>query len=131
MQYLYNAVNFLTNIHKRHPIAHPIWRGTGCNLWIQPLINIVPQVWQLSMQYLIILDHIIMAFDCTFGYSIKSFGLFYRIIFIIPVAKNLCGASTTLTSASPSPKPLLAIETLEQFQYNFANQEALRPYHWQ
>ena len=30
----YNAVNFLTNIHKRHPIAHPLGRGMGFLLWI-------------------------------------------------------------------------------------------------
>ena len=28
----YNAVNFLTNIHKRHPIARPLGRGMGCIL---------------------------------------------------------------------------------------------------
>ena len=26
----YNAVNFLTNIHKRHAIARPLGRGMGC-----------------------------------------------------------------------------------------------------
>ena len=36
----YNAVNFFTNIHKRRPIA----RGMGCFLWIQHLIDILPQV---------------------------------------------------------------------------------------
>ena len=35
----YNAVNFLTNTHKRHPIARPM----GCLLWIQHLIDILPQ----------------------------------------------------------------------------------------
>ena len=39
----YNAVNFLTNIHKRHPIAHLLGRGMGCLLWIQHLIDILPQ----------------------------------------------------------------------------------------
>ena len=39
----YNAVNFLTNIHKRHPIAHPLGRGMGWLLWIQHLIDILPQ----------------------------------------------------------------------------------------
>ena len=39
----YNAVNFLTNIHKRHPIARPLGRGNGCLLWIQHLIDILPQ----------------------------------------------------------------------------------------
>ena len=26
----YNVVNFHTNIHKRHPIAHPLGQGMGC-----------------------------------------------------------------------------------------------------
>ena len=39
----YNAVNFLTNTHKRHPIARPLGRGMGCILWIQHLINILPR----------------------------------------------------------------------------------------
>ena len=34
----YNAVNFLINIHKRHPIARPLGRGMGClcgsSMWI-------------------------------------------------------------------------------------------------
>ena len=32
IQCLYNALNFLTNIHERHPIAHPLGRGMGCLL---------------------------------------------------------------------------------------------------
>ena len=40
MSYIWN---FLTNTHKRHPIAHPLWRGIGCLLWIQNLIHILPQ----------------------------------------------------------------------------------------
>ena len=48
----YNAVNFLTNIHKRHPIARPLGRDMGCLLWIQHLIDILPQSLQLFMQYL-------------------------------------------------------------------------------
>ena len=33
----YNAVNFRTNIHKRHLIACPLGRGMGSLLWIQHL----------------------------------------------------------------------------------------------
>ena len=40
----YNVVNFLTNIHKRHLIARPLGCGLGCLLWIQHLIDILPQV---------------------------------------------------------------------------------------
>ena len=43
----YSAVNFLTNIHKRHPIARPLGRGMGCLLWIQHLIDIMPLFPQL------------------------------------------------------------------------------------
>ena len=38
-----SAVTFLTNIHKRHPIARPLGRGMGCCLWSQHLINILSQ----------------------------------------------------------------------------------------
>ena len=37
----YNAVNFLTNIHKRHPISRPLRRGMGCLLCIQHLSDIL------------------------------------------------------------------------------------------
>ena len=57
----YNAVNFLTNIHKRHPIARPLGRGMGCILWIQRLIDTLSQFMQLFMQYLTILDRVITA----------------------------------------------------------------------
>ena len=43
----YNAVNFLQNIHKRHNIAHPSGRGMGCLLWVQSLIDILPQFLQM------------------------------------------------------------------------------------
>ena len=61
----YDVVDFLTNIHKRHPIARPLWWDMMCLLWIQHLIDILPQFLQLSMKYLTIFDRIIMAFDCT------------------------------------------------------------------
>ena len=38
VQCCYNRVNFLTNIHKRHPITRPLGRGMGSLLWIQNLI---------------------------------------------------------------------------------------------
>ena len=56
----YNAVNFLANINKRHPLE----QGVGCILWIQHLIDILPQFLQLFVQYLTILDCIIMALGC-------------------------------------------------------------------
>ena len=39
----YIAVNFLTNINERHPIAHQLGRGLGCQLWIQHFVDILPQ----------------------------------------------------------------------------------------
>ena len=60
----YNAVNFITNIHKRHPMARPLGRGMGCLLWIQHLIDIMSQFLQLLMQNLTILDRVITALDC-------------------------------------------------------------------
>ena len=36
----YNAVKFLSNIHKRQPIARPLGRGMVCHLWIQHLVDI-------------------------------------------------------------------------------------------
>ena len=45
----YNAVNFLTNIHKIHPMARPLGRGMGCILSIQHLVDILPQFFSLSM----------------------------------------------------------------------------------
>ena len=35
VRFRYNAVNFLTNIHKRHPRASPLGRGMGCVFWIR------------------------------------------------------------------------------------------------
>ena len=62
----YNAVNFLT---KRHPIAHQLWRGMGCLLWVHHLIDMLPQFLQLFMQYLTILDRVITALDGNISVS--------------------------------------------------------------
>ena len=58
--FCYNAVNFLTNIHKRHPLARPLGWGKGCLLWIRHLFDIL----QLLMQHLTLLDWLIKALDC-------------------------------------------------------------------
>ena len=65
MRCRYNAVNFLKNINKRHPIARPLGRGMGCLLWIQDLIDILPQFLQLLMQYLTTLHRVITALYCS------------------------------------------------------------------
>ena len=61
VRYRYNAVSFIQNHHKWHPIARPLGRGMGCLLCSQFIIDIQPQ----SMQCHVILDRVIMAFDCT------------------------------------------------------------------
>ena len=65
----YNVVNFLKNIHKRHPITHPLGRGMGCLLWIHHLFDILPEFLQSFTQYLTILDCIITALDCNIGFT--------------------------------------------------------------
>ena len=67
MQYHYNAVNFLTNPHKIHPIARPLGRGMGCILWVETVIYTLPQLLQLCniiIKYHVILDSIITALYC-------------------------------------------------------------------
>ena len=39
----YNAVNFLTNDHKIHPIARPLGQSMGCIFWIHHLTDILSQ----------------------------------------------------------------------------------------
>ena len=78
----YNVVNFLTNIHKRHPISRPLGRDMGCLLWIQYLIDILPQFLQSFLQYLTILDRIITALECMLLEHISSL--------ILSVAVSCC-----------------------------------------
>ena len=56
----YNAFKFLTNIHKRHPV----WARYGVSSVGAALIDILPQFLQWCVQYLVILDHVIMALNC-------------------------------------------------------------------
>ena len=72
VQCRYNAVNFLRNIHKRHPIARPWGRGMGCRLWVNHLIDILPEFLQLYMQYLIISDRVIAALNCIVWVTITT-----------------------------------------------------------
>ena len=69
--YRYDAVNFLQNIKERHPIARPSGQGMGCFLWIQPVIDKLPQLLQWCMQYHGILDH---TLDCIEG-SVEDFSI--------------------------------------------------------
>ena len=54
----YSAVDFLTNIYKRHPIARPLGRVMGCLLWIQHLIDILCKIFYLSY-------YIGLRYNCT------------------------------------------------------------------
>ena len=65
VQCCYNTVNFIQDIHERHPIACPPGWGFGCLLWVQLVINILPQFLQWCVQYHVMLDHVITALDCT------------------------------------------------------------------
>ena len=79
----YNAVNFITNIHKRHPMARPLRRGMGCLLWIQHLIDIMSQFLQFLMQNLSISDRVLTALDCIMPYHI------YHIQYIIYIYHSI------------------------------------------
>ena len=79
VQCRYNAVNFITNI-KKHPIARPFGRGIRCILWIQHLIDILPQFLQLFMQYLTILDRVITALDCIYIYIYIYIHVIYTLL---------------------------------------------------
>ena len=59
-----NAVNFLQNLHKKHPIARPLGRAMGCVLCFQILIYILPQSLECCGQYHVILDRLITAPVC-------------------------------------------------------------------
>ena len=65
VRYRYNTVNLLTNILKRHLIAHPLGLAMGCLLQIQHLIDILPQFLKLFMYYLTILDRVITVLGCN------------------------------------------------------------------
>ena len=48
----YNAVDFLQNYHKRHPIARPLGRDMGCLLWVTNLhsypATVTAEMWIIS-----------------------------------------------------------------------------------
>ena len=63
VQSCYHAVNFLQNPHNIHPIAYPSGWAMGCLLWVQALTHVLPQTMEWYIQYHVLLDRIIMAFD--------------------------------------------------------------------
>ena len=60
----YNTINCLQNPHKIHPIARPLGRDMGCILWLQILIDILPQSVKWCLQYRVILNCVITALHC-------------------------------------------------------------------
>ena len=79
----YNAVNFLQNLHQRHPIA------LGCLLWIQFLVYVLPQLLECCIA---VLDCVITALDCITYllsaisiYAVLSFGIFNISIILLYV----------------------------------------------
>ena len=89
----YNAVNFLQNPPKRHPIGHPLGRCMGCILWVQTLTYILSKSLQWWMQYHAISDRVITTLDCTWH------GL-YKIVFIsLRLEGHLVGGNTPLVAA--------------------------------
>ena len=76
VQCLYKAVNFLTNIHKRHLIARPLGH----------LLDILPQFPWWFIQYLTKLDHVI-TLNCTWAAMTLSAKV--NIIFLFPVCNDL------------------------------------------
>ena len=65
----YNVFKFHQIIHTRHRIARPLGRDMGSLLWVTTLISIMPQFLQRCVQYDVILDHIIMVFNCSWCYE--------------------------------------------------------------
>ena len=59
----YNTVNFLTNIHKRHPIDCPLGSGVfwWSSIWLIFCLSFCNYLWNILQ----ILNCIIMALDCT------------------------------------------------------------------
>ena len=63
IRYHYKAVNYLEYSHSRHPISHS--RHPISLLWEQILIYVISELLHCGMKYLVKLDRIITAPDCT------------------------------------------------------------------
>ena len=70
----YNAVNFLPNPHKRHPIARPWGQGMGCCQFNPWLSSASVTAVLCRIQRYIILDRVITALGCiSFKHNYKPF----------------------------------------------------------
>ena len=76
VRYRYNAVNFLSNPNKRHPIARPWGRVMGCLLWFWSLIYVLLLSSQCRWKYCDKLDRVITALDCTRIISASRFQIY-------------------------------------------------------
>ena len=56
-------VNFLQNMHNRHPIACPYGQAMGCLVWLQSLTYVTSLGLSSSMQCCVILEHVIMLYQ--------------------------------------------------------------------
>ena len=65
MRCRFNAVNFLENPHKRHPIDRPNGRAMGCLLWVHTQVYIMPRELQRCVQCYVILNRLITALNCS------------------------------------------------------------------
>ena len=99
-----NAVNFLPNPHKIHPIARRLGRDMGCDLTFDTLIYaLLSQSTQCSIEYRVIFDRVITALDCICGddcneKSWKS-DVWFSILQVLPfqnMFKKLCKLSMLL-----------------------------------
>ena len=87
----YNAVSFIPNPHKRHPIAHPLGWGMGCILRLQTLIYILHQSLQCWMQYHITLDRFMTALSCILKFNnIQIFFPDSTVLYFCCILLNLC-----------------------------------------
>ena len=78
------AVNFLQNIHERHPVGCPSGRGMGCLLWVQLLIYILPHFQQWCVQYHVILDRVITTLHCLWMNTVLIYPTIHPSIPICP-----------------------------------------------
>ena len=113
----YNAVNFLTNFHKRHPIARPLGRGMWCLLRIQHLIDFLPQFLHRFRQYLTRFDRVITALDSISILLVAQTMTTVTINSSCKVTDNLSVFQTASTESQSTRVPKLKIRTNVGYQF--------------
>ena len=110
VQCVYNAVNFLPNHHKVHPIARPLGRDMGCILWVKTVIYTSPQSLQWCMHYHEHIGPRFTALDCILLKIILKLGPRNR----APIANKSVLVqilSWHHTGDKPLPEPMMACFT--------------------